>query len=594
MVKRNTLLAVAVSVAFSCSVQPGIDYSVCMSAEWNATSRGAETTLHRTIDVAFTNSELAYVTRRFDAVELEEASVEVLSTGDTNRARRVSLQVEVGAADGGAPVVLAQYADLPVTRGSKADLMLTAAGKALVRGELQSGQSSFKTYVVGAFDSVPVDAKLLVRLRVRASVAGGGTPKDLGCVAIGVSPAGPMPSCTPNPCKNSGVCQLAGNALVCQCPRGFSGALCEFEGTCNRMNCGRGTCVDSTDGGYCICAQGSVFTGSTCACPPGRNGPQCQLEGTCEVVEQTGCGPDQVCRAAWMTSGVFDAGVSARQTFCARTDGGGAADGQPCSLHDCRPGSGCSAGTTQFGVCGKWCNLSAPQCPAGTICQPDEWNDGVFGVCVAPCRLLVCQNSGQCVATEDGGQSCQCRPGFTGSLCQTCGLACQNMGQCTANLDGGAACACPSGFSGALCETCGLTCQHGGQCAVSAGGATCNCPTGFWGTTCENEGQCDLIRQTGCMAGTGCAVDLLWFFMTGTRKTICSSTSQSLPTQGQLCATAPPAQDFCTAGLGCSLPNGVGQFCGQWCVKTDAGCPSGLSCRDEALFPGDPYGVCVP
>ena len=40
-----------------------------------------------------------------------------------------------------------------------------------------------------------------------------------------------MPTCTPNPCLNGGICSLlaAGTIVSCTCPTGYTGTTCQTE-----------------------------------------------------------------------------------------------------------------------------------------------------------------------------------------------------------------------------------------------------------------------------------------------------------------------------------------------------------------------------
>lgn len=78
--------------------------------------------------------------------------------------------------------------------------------------------------------------------------------------------------CTPNPCKNNGVCSPRG----CICPSGFSGHNCEIQHspvvpssstTCNQLKC--------LNGAKC---EENGFFGASCVCKPGFTGTQCETE----------------------------------------------------------------------------------------------------------------------------------------------------------------------------------------------------------------------------------------------------------------------------------------------------------------------------
>lgn len=89
---------------------------------------------------------------------------------------------------------------------------------------------------------------------------------------------------------------------------------------------------------------------------------------------------------------------------------------------------------------------------------------------------------------------CQCRSGFTGTLCETniddcAGNPCRNAGTC---LDGinDFSCSCTLGFSGKDCSArtspCDFfPCSNGGRCYTHFSGPVCQCPLGFMGARCE-------------------------------------------------------------------------------------------------------------
>ncbi|XP_014826970.1 PREDICTED: delta-like protein C, partial [Poecilia mexicana] len=89
---------------------------------------------------------------------------------------------------------------------------------------------------------------------------------------------------------------------------------------------------------------------------------------------------------------------------------------------------------------------------------------------------------------------CQCRSGFTGTLCETniddcAGNPCRNAGTC---LDGinDFSCSCTLGFSGKDCSVRSSSCDHfpcsnGGMCYTHFSGPVCQCPPGFMGARCE-------------------------------------------------------------------------------------------------------------
>lgn len=72
--------------------------------------------------------------------------------------------------------------------------------------------------------------------------------------------------CSPNPCKNGGVCEEGDGVPHCMC-RGFTGSMCEIDvDECKNHPCGRGaTCINEAGSFRCICP--SYLTGASCGDP---------------------------------------------------------------------------------------------------------------------------------------------------------------------------------------------------------------------------------------------------------------------------------------------------------------------------------------
>ncbi|KAM7357712.1 FAT atypical cadherin kugelei isoform 3-T4 [Cochliomyia hominivorax] len=72
--------------------------------------------------------------------------------------------------------------------------------------------------------------------------------------------------CSPNPCKNGGICEEGDGVPHCMC-RGFTGSMCEIDvDECENQPCGNGaTCINEAGSFRCICP--SYLTGASCGDP---------------------------------------------------------------------------------------------------------------------------------------------------------------------------------------------------------------------------------------------------------------------------------------------------------------------------------------
>uniref|UniRef100_A0A182QTF4 Fat-like cadherin-related tumor suppressor homolog n=1 Tax=Anopheles farauti TaxID=69004 RepID=A0A182QTF4_9DIPT len=76
--------------------------------------------------------------------------------------------------------------------------------------------------------------------------------------------------CTPNPCRNGGVCEEGDDGPLCMC-HGYTGTTCETDiDECERQPCGNGaTCINEAGSFRCICPP--EMTGASCGDPLNTN-----------------------------------------------------------------------------------------------------------------------------------------------------------------------------------------------------------------------------------------------------------------------------------------------------------------------------------
>ncbi|KAI8512856.1 calcium ion binding [Branchiostoma belcheri] len=129
--------------------------------------------------------------------------------------------------------------------------------------------------------------------------------------------------------------------------------------------------------------------------------------------------------------------------------------------------------------------------------------NNMYAVCAErdECSSAPCQNNATC-QDQANGFTCQCVPGYTGTLCEIdideCSSApCQNQATCQDQINS-FTCQCVPGYTGTLCETeideCASNpCWLGGTCLDHVNGYSCVCPKDATGKNCETvafAGEC--------------------------------------------------------------------------------------------------------
>jgi hypothetical protein len=190
------------------------------------------------------------------------------------------------------------------------------------------------------------------------------------CVRVGgLEPAGVCrQACNPaapSTCPSGEQCrphpEVAGAYVCLSPPCNPSGAACAPGklSTCLRLSHSpsEGLCVDGcyqANPGVCGPSQSCLVKTD----PEWHQGTCIGQPAPCDPVAQTGCAPQETCQ---LLGGLMFSGLSAACTAHV----GSALDGEKCiqTLPNCAPGLACVNKT-----CRRYCNPSAPQCPAGTTC----------------------------------------------------------------------------------------------------------------------------------------------------------------------------------------------------------------------------------
>ncbi|XP_066275649.1 fibropellin-1-like [Branchiostoma lanceolatum] len=148
---------------------------------------------------------------------------------------------------------------------------------------------------------------------------------------------------------------------------------------------------------------------------------------------------------------------------------------------------------------------------------------------VDECISAPCQNGATC-QDEVNSFTCQCAPGYAGTLCETdedecISASCQNDATCQDGVSS-FTCQCAPGYTGTLCEIVDIDecashpCWLGGTCLDHVDSYSCVCPKDTTGKICEtvsSAGDCykfstsaatHLEATQACLANSGHLVDV--------------------------------------------------------------------------------------
>jgi len=211
-----------------------------------------------------------------------------------------------------------------------------------------------------------------------------------------------------NSCKNDAECVVdESNIARCVCKAGFTGQFCETNiDECalgGNQACSGGQCVDQINGYYCSCAGGRI----------GLN---------CRDTIENPCTPDNLERGVFMfevpsqESNVWLQCISESQFVVSKC-----------------------AEQLFWNSELQTCTVERPLAKSGV------------------CRTLPCKNGGECQDLGNSQFQCQCRPGFTGEVCENV------IDLCLSN-----------------------PCANGGRCLSWTGGYTCVCQNKIIDETCTS------------------------------------------------------------------------------------------------------------
>ena len=304
--------------------------------------------------------------------------------------------------------------------------------------------------------------------------------------------------CSPNPCSSGSTCISIHEPNVqppyaCICPPNFTGLTCSTPINANPNACASSPCIN---GGTCrSISDPNVQPPFACICPPAYSGLRCETF----ISQSSACNPNPCTNGGTCSTNPYTGGFTC--TCAARFTGPKCTDviypPNPCNNNPCASGSTCQATAS-----GTFSCICPPNRTGQTCTEQISYNPTTPST--SACSSGPCLNGATCIPYSLGYQ-CQCVTGYVGARCETrmfinlCNAnTCYNGGTCETQSkvqdEYTVVCFCRPGFTGSRCQTStsSLTttaanpvtcpCLNNGQCRSDG---TCACQNGYYGNRCE-------------------------------------------------------------------------------------------------------------